>query len=146
MEQVETAFRLARRAGFDNINMDMILGLPGETAADVTQTVEAIKALCPDELTVHSLAVKRASRLSKWIEENGVTAYNNTAKTMEIAARGAADMGMAPYYLYRQKNMAGNFENVGYALPGKAGVYNVLIMEGVQSIVAPGAGTISKRV
>ena len=103
MEQVETAFRLARRAGFDNINMDMILGLPGETAADVTQTVEAIKALCPDELTVHSLAVKRASRLSKWIEENGVTAYNNTAKTMEIAARGAADMGMAPYYLYEEK-------------------------------------------
>ncbi len=146
MEQVETAFRLARRAGFDNINMDMILGLPGETAADVTQTVEAIKALCPDELTVHSLAVKRASRLSKWIEENGVTAYNNTAKTMEIAARGAADMGMAPYYLYRQKNMSGNFENVGYAKEGKYGIYNILINEEKQTILALGAGSITKGV
>ena len=146
VEQVETAFRLARRAGFDNINMDMILGLPGETAADVTQTVEAIKALCPDELTVHSLAVKRASRLSKWIEENGVTAYNNTAKTMEIAARGAADMGMAPYYLYRQKNMSGNFENVGYAKEGKYGIYNILINEEKQTILALGAGSITKGV
>lgn len=146
VEQVEEAFGLARQAGFDNINMDIILGLPGETAADVAHTIEAIGRLAPDALTVHSLAVKRASRLHQWIEEHGATAYNNTEETMRIAAQGAADMGMAPYYLYRQKNMSGNFENVGYAREGKHGIYNILIMEEKQTIVALGAGSITKAV
>ncbi len=146
VEQVEEAFRLARRVGFTNINMDMILGLPGETAADVVHTIETIQALAPDELTVHSLAVKRASKLGRWIEENGVTAYNNTDEIMEIAARGAADMGMMPYYLYRQKNMSGNFENVGYAKEEKYGIYNILINEEKQTILALGAGAITKGV
>ena len=96
--------------------------------------------------TVHSLAVKRASKLGKWIEENGITAYNNTEETMEIAAQGARDMDMVPYYLYRQKNMSGNFENVGYSKEDKYGIYNILIMEEKQTIVACGAGTITKRV
>ena len=132
--------------GFDNINMDIILGLPEETKEDVETTIEAIAALAPDSLTVHSLAVKRASGLHKWIEENGITAYNNTEETMRIAASGARAMGMEPYYLYRQKNMSGNFENVGYSVKDKYGIYNILIMEEVQTIVACGAGSISKRV
>ncbi len=144
--QVEEAYRLARKVGFDNINMDIILGLPGETQEDVKATVEAITALAPDSLTVHSLAVKRASGLHKWIEENGVTAYNNTEETMRIAAAGAHTMGMSPYYLYRQKNMSGNFENVGYSIDGKYGIYNILIMEEKQTIIACGAGSITKRV
>lgn len=144
--QVVGAFRMARKVGFDNINMDIILGLPGETKEDVEATVEAIVALAPDSLTVHSLAVKRASGLHKWIEENGVTAYNNTEETMRIAAAGARAMGMEPYYLYRQKNMSGNFENVGYCVAGKYGIYNILIMEEMQTIVALGAGSITKRV
>ena len=144
--QTEDAFRLAREAGFDNINMDIILGLPGETQEDVQYTIDEIKALGPDDLTVHSLAVKRASRLQKWIEKNGFSSINNTDESMKIAARGAADMGMHPYYLYRQKNMSGNFENVGYAADGKAGIYNILIMEEKQSILALGAGSISKGV
>ena len=126
--QTEEAFRLAREAGFDNINMDIILGLPGETRDDVQYTIDKIRELGPDDLTVHSLAIKRASRLQKWIEKNGL------------------DMGMHPYYLYRQKNMSGNFENVGYAREGKAGIYNILIMEEKQSILALGAGSISKGV
>ena len=146
VEQVEEAFHLARRIGFTNINMDMILGLPGETAADVAHTIEAIQALSPDELTVHSLAVKRASKLGRWIEENGATAYNNTDEIMKIAARGAADMDMVPYYLYRQKNMSGNFENVGYARRDKYGIYNILINEEKQTILALGAGAITKGV
>ena len=146
VEQVADAFGMARQSGFDNINMDIILGLPGEDAADVAHTIEAIKELAPEALTVHSLAVKRASRLQQWIEKNGVTAYNNTEETMRIAAKGAADMGMVPYYLYRQKNMSGNFENVGYSRKGKYGIYNILIMEEMQTIVALGAGSISKRV
>ena len=144
--QTEEAFRLAREAGFDNINMDIILGLPGETEEDVRYTIDVIRALGPDDLTVHSLAVKRASRLQKWIEKNGFSSINNTDASMKIAAEGAASMGMHPYYLYRQKNMSGNFENVGYAKDGKAGIYNILIMEEKQSILALGAGSISKGV
>ncbi len=146
VEQVVTAFAMAREAGFDHINMDMILGLPGETAADVRATVEAIQKLGPDSLTVHSLAVKKASGLNRWIEQNGIGMLHNTEETMAIAAQGAADMDMLPYYLYRQKNMSGNFENVGYAKEGKYGVYNILIMEEKQTIIACGAGSITKRV
>lgn len=146
VEQVIEAFRMTREIGFTNINMDIILGLPEETKEDVVHTIEAIKELDPDSLTVHSLAVKRASKLGKWIEENGITAYNNTDETMKIAAQGAKDMDMVPYYLYRQKNMSGNFENVGYSKEDKYGIYNILIMEEKQTIVACGTGTITKRV
>lgn len=146
VKQVVDAFNLAREVGFPNINMDLILGLPGETEEDVAATMEAIKRLRPDSLTVHSLAIKRASKLSQWIEQNGIQTLNNTDQTMEIAARAAQELGMKPYYLYRQKNMSGNFENVGYATEGNYGIYNILIMEEKQSIMALGAGTISKIV
>ena len=113
---------------------------------DVEETIRRVQELGPDSLTVHSLAIKRASRLSQWILEHGISTLHNTDETMAIAAQGAKQMGMEPYYLYRQKNMSGNFENVGYAKPEKAGIYNILIMEEVQTIMALGAGTISKRV
>ena len=144
--QVIDAFYMAREAGFDNINMDIILGLPGELEANVQHTIDEIKKLNPDSLTVHSLAIKRASKLSQWIEENGIGALHNTDATMEIAQKGAYALDMKPYYLYRQKNMSGNFENVGYAREGKYGIYNILIMEEKQTIVACGAGSVSKRV
>ncbi len=146
VEQVKEAFALAREAGFSNINMDLILGLPGETAEDVRNTMAEIKKLAPDSLTVHSLAIKRASRLNRWIEENGISLLNNTEETMGITMEGAREMGLLPYYLYRQKNMSGNFENVGYAKESKFGIYNILIMEEKQTIAALGAGSISKRV
>ncbi len=146
VEQVKEAFALARQEGFTNINMDLILGLPGELEEDVRRTMEQVTALAPDSLTVHSLAVKRASRMSQWIEENGMDLLHNTDETMKISAGAAEALGMKPYYLYRQKNMSGNFENVGYATPGNAGIYNILIMEEKQTIMACGAGTISKAV
>ena len=146
VEQVIEAYHMAREIGFDNINMDIILGLPGELEEDVRYTVDEIKKLKPDSLTVHSLAIKRASRLHSWITENGIATLNNTDKTMEIAAKAAEDMDLKPYYLYRQKNMSGNFENVGYAKEGKEGIYNILIMEEKQTIVALGAGSITKVV
>lgn len=146
VSDVMEAFHMAREIGFDNINMDIILGLPGEMEEDVSYTMEEIKKLNPDSLTVHSLAIKRASRLHSWIMENGIATLNNTDKTMEIAAKAAEDMELKPYYLYRQKNMSGNFENVGYAYPGKEGIYNILIMEEKQTIVALGAGSITKVV
>jgi len=146
VEQVIEAYKLAREIGFDNINMDLILGLPDEMEEDVANTIEKVVELAPDSLTVHSLAIKRASKLSQWITEHGVKTLRNTDKTMEIAAEGAKRLGMQPYYLYRQKNMSGNFENVGYAKEGKYGLYNILIMEEKQTIVALGAGSITKVV
>lgn len=146
VEQVREAFALARAEGFDNINMDIILGLPGETEADVRYTAEEIKKLHPDSLTVHSLAIKRASKMNQWIEENGMETLHNTERTMDIASKAAEAMGMEPYYLYRQKNMSGNFENVGYAKSGKACLYNILIMEEKQTIIGCGAGTTTKIV
>ena len=146
VEQVKEAFKLAREVNFPNINMDLILGLPGETKEDVAHTMEEVKKLAPDSLTVHSLAIKRASKLNQWIEEHGIETLKNTEETMEIASKAASKMGMKPYYLYRQKNMSGNLENVGYATEGNFGIYNILIMEEKQTIVAIGAGTISKRV
>ncbi|MBQ8591876.1 MAG: coproporphyrinogen dehydrogenase HemZ, partial [Lachnospiraceae bacterium] len=146
VEQVKEAFVMAREEGFTNINMDLILGLPEETKADVNHTLEEVKKLHPDSITVHSLAIKRASKMSQWIIENGISTLHNTDETMKLAAKAAADMDMLPYYLYRQKNMSGNFENVGYAKEGNFGIYNILIMEEVQTIVALGAGSITKRV
>ena len=145
-EQVREAFAMARAVGGFHINMDIILGLPNEGEADVAHTIEEIVAMKPDSLTVHSLAIKRASALSKWIVENGVETLKNTDRTMEIAAQGAEKLNMHPYYLYRQKNMSGNFENVGYATEGKEGIYNILIMEEKQTIIACGAGSITKMV
>lgn len=153
--QLIDSFNMAREEGFDNINMDIILGLPGEDASDVQHTIDEIKKLSPDDLTVHSLAIKRGSRLFEAIRERELRgemkttmleSMNNTGEMMEIARKGAYDLGLEPYYLYRQKNISGNFENTGYARPGKAGIYNILINEEVQSIVALGAGTVTKRV
>lgn len=146
VEQVTEAYRMAREVGFTNINMDLILGLPGEDITEVTHTIEEVKKLNPDSLTVHSLAIKRASRLAQWIQTHDISCISNTDETMEIAVDGARTLDMKPYYLYRQKNMSGNFENVGYAREGKFGIYNILIMEELQTIVALGAGSITKRV
>ncbi|WP_026518880.1 coproporphyrinogen dehydrogenase HemZ [Butyrivibrio sp. FCS006] len=145
--QLIDSFNMAREEGFDNINMDIILGLPGETDRDVQHTIDEIIKLAPDDLTVHSLAIKRGSRLAEVMREKGVDySMKNTEEMMEIARRGAEALSLKPYYLYRQKNISGNFENTGYAKEGKAGIYNILINEEVQSIVALGAGTVTKRV
>lgn len=146
VEQVKETFRLARELGFDNINMDLIMGLPEEDLDDVRHTLEEIEALRPDSLTVHSLAIKRAARLNMFKEEYGGLKINNTPEMIAMSEACARRLGMEPYYLYRQKNMAGNFENVGYSLPGKACIYNILIMEELQTIAACGAGTTTKVV
>ena len=146
VEETVQAFYLARELGFDNINMDLIVGLPGEEKAEVEYTLKEITKLDPDSVTVHSLAVKRAARLKLFKEEHKEMTMTNNREIMDMTADYARKLGLAPYYLYRQKNMAGNFENVGYAKEGKAGIYNILIMEEVQSILALGAGASTKMV
>ena len=146
VKQFVDAFNLVREAGFDNINSDIILGLPGETVEDVKHTMDELIKLGPDSLTVHSLAIKRASRLKRWMDENELEITMDYEEAMRICADGAKAMGLNPYYLYRQKQMAGNLENTGYSKPGKEGLYNILIMEEIQSIVAMGAGSVSKCV
>ncbi len=144
--QTREAFALAKRMGFSHINMDLIIGLPGEGYEDVEHTMQEIRALAPDSVTIHSLAIKRAARLNLLKEAYEEMGLENNTQIMDMTARYCAEMGLSPYYLYRQKNMAGNFENVGYAKEGKAGIYNILMMEEKQTIVACGAGSISKRV
>lgn len=144
-ETVE-AFQLARSMGFDNINMDLIVGLPGEAYEQAEHTMKEVIALDPDSITVHSLAVKRAARLNMFKDQYKEMTFTNNCQIMDMTARMAAEAGHAPYYLYRQKNMAGNFENVGYAKPDAAGIYNILIMEEKQSILALGAGATTKVV
>ncbi len=144
--QVVEAFKTARAAGFDNINMDIILGLPGENANMVENTLKQISELKPESLTVHSLAIKRAAALNIWREKYSSMKIENSDDTVQMAADYAAAMGLEPYYMYRQKNMAGNLENVGYAKPGTECIYNILIMEEKQTIVALGAGSSTKRV
>ncbi len=146
VEQIKEAFALARELGFDNINMDFIVGLPNENVDDVRYTMEEVKKLQPDSITVHSLAVKRAARLNMFKDDYKELSIENNQEIMKLTENVARDMGMVPYYLYRQKNMAGNMENVGYSTPGKMGVYNILIMEEKQTIVALGAGSMTKYV
>lgn len=145
-KQTQEAFAMAREVGFDNINMDIILGLPGENTDMVARTLEEIRKMNPDSLTAHSLAIKRASKLGEWIAKNGREALNDTGEMMNLARACATELDMQPYYLYRQKNMAGNLENVGFARWDKDGIYNILIMEEKQTIAAVGAGSISKLV
>jgi oxygen-independent coproporphyrinogen-3 oxidase len=146
VEDTIRSFTLAREMGFTNINMDLIVGLPGEEKAEVEHTLQEVSRLDPDNITVHSLAVKRAARLRLFKEEHKEMTMTNNREIMDMTAAYAAQLGLAPYYLYRQKNMAGNFENVGYAKEGKAGIYNILIMEELQSILALGAGASTKMV
>lgn len=143
---VYRAYESARSAGFDNINMDIIMGLPGEDERDVAVTLDKIKELAPDSLTIHSMAIKRAAGMAHFLSEHPEITSVNTPHMMEMAKEAASLLGLVPYYLYRQKNMAGNFENVGYAREGKFGIYNIAIMEEVCDIAAVGAGTISKRI
>ncbi len=147
VQDVKDCFYLARELGFENINMDLIAGLPGETASDMQDTLEQMEKLKPDSLTVHSLAIKRAAKMGQeWEHTKIITPYKEISQMVEDSAAAAKRMGLLPYYLYRQKNIAGNFENVGYAKVDKAGIYNILIMEEKQTILAAGAGTTTKIV
>lgn len=146
VEQIREAFALAREVGFTNINMDLIIGLTGENAEDVEETLRQIGELQPDSVTVHTLALKRAARLNIEKEQYQGMEAVQVCDMLEATVRFAKEQEYAPYYLYRQKNMEENLENVGYAREGKEGLYNILIMEEKHSILALGAGGSTKLV
>ncbi|MCL1842754.1 MAG: coproporphyrinogen dehydrogenase HemZ [Defluviitaleaceae bacterium] len=144
-EDFFTAFKHAREIGFHTINTDLIAGLPNETTDDMHRNMQALADIRPENITIHTLAIKRASRL---IEESTETSFEfgNVNDMLSIATNSCADMGLLPYYLYRQKNMVGRFENIGYSLPSHECLYNVGMMAEVQTILGIGAGAVSKFV
>jgi len=148
-DEVKEKFCLARKLGFDNINMDIIVGLPGEGIGEIENTFNDIKELKPESLTVHGMSIKRASRLYEELILGKETYMPNqdTLNKMYRRTRDLAEeLDMFPYYMYRQKNMAGNMENIGYSLAGKECIYNMLMIEDTETIIAIGADAVSKVV
>ncbi len=143
---VVRVYELAREVGFDSINMDLIAGLPRETPEEMRITCERIVQLKPECLTVHSLAIKRSARLKTELEAYALASAEDAQAMTRLGADAAEQLGMRAYYMYRQKYMSGNLENIGYAIPGKECVYNIDMMEETASILAFGAGTMTKRV
>lgn len=143
-EEIEKAFKLAKDIGFKSINMDIIVGLPGEDVKDIENTMSHICRLNPDNLTVHTLAIKKSLKLNEEKEKYKISEENKIEEMLNITREYASKMDMEPYYMYRQKQILGNFENVGYTKPKEECIYNILIMEEKQTILGVGAGAISK--
>ena len=136
------AFSLAREMGFRHINMDLIAALPGESEDDFARSLRTTMNLHPESVTVHTLAIKRSSRLHE--QGYAQVSAEQAARMVDFARQSLREEGYFPYYLYRQKYMAGNLENVGYALPGHACLYNIGNMEETARVLALGAGSITK--
>lgn len=149
VQDIVDVFSLARHMGFDNINMDMILGLPDEEISHVKSTINRILDLSPENITVHTLAVKRASSLKEKLIENEYIPMPDSKKVndmMEYAQSALSLTGYEPYYMYRQKMMIGNLENVGYCKPGCRCLYNIQMIEEKETIVGLGADAVTKLV
>ena len=144
-EDIRQAFADAADIGFSTINSDVIAGLPGETIQDFANTLQELSSLGANNITVHTLSVKKGSELKerdpKYYRRN-----TDTVRSMlDYSQNFLADQGFEPYYIYRQKHQMGSFENVGYCKPGAHSLYNVRIMEEKQTILGLGAGAIGKR-
>ena len=140
-QQTLDAYRLARELGFDNINMDLIAGLTTDTPESFENTIDIIRQLAPESVTVHTLAVKRSARLAS---ADAVKEQEYTARMLKYASEQLTEGGWEPYYLYRQSKMLSNLENIGWAKKGFFSPYNVYIMEETHSILACGAGGVTK--
>lgn len=144
--QAEECFLLAREMGFEAINMDFIAGLPGDTLQSFKHSIDKAIALSPTNITVHTLTIKRSADL---FSQEGIIDYAKNAKTQDMTDYSNQELikaGYLPYYLYRQKNTIGNLENVGYSKPGFESLYNIYIMDELQTILACGAGGVTKLV
>lgn len=144
VDETIATFQLARQHGMDNINMDLIIGLPDEHEAEFVHSLAETAKLQPESLTVHTLSFKRASEMTQNRTKFTVASRAEVAAMMAQASAWTAQQGYVPYYLYRQKNILGNLENVGYAKPGMESLYNIIIMEEMQTIIGLGCGAASK--
>lgn len=141
VKQVCEAFDAARKVGFDCINSDIIAGLPTETESSFEGSLERLCELAPENITVHTLSLKRSSALFRQFGDDiGKGAKHMTDTAYDVLS----EKGYLPYYLYRQKNIADNLENVGYCKEGTESIYNICIMEDVQTILAAGCGASTK--
>lgn len=145
-EDIRNAMRLARKCGFNNINMDVIAGLPGESFDMFKYTLEEVEKLEPEDTTVHTMSIKRSSRLNEMLGEYELTNGETVGKMVDYAREYLSKSGKQPYYMYRQKNQLGNLENVGYSKPNFESLYNLYIMEEIQTIVSLGCGGVTKTV
>lgn len=136
------AYSSARKAGFESVNMDLIAGLTSDTLESFCNTVDTAVGLHPENITLHTLALKRSSR----IVTGGVVVESGkiTNKMLEYAADKFYEGGYKPYYMYRQSRSLGNLENVGWCVPGKECLYNVFMMEECHTVLAVGAGAVTK--
>ncbi|MFJ5622513.1 coproporphyrinogen III oxidase [Peribacillus loiseleuriae] len=144
VEETITKFHLSRKMGMNNINMDLIIGLPGEELPEFQVTLDETEKLLPESLTVHTLSFKRASEMTRNKQKYKVASREEAEKMMRTAESWTEKHGYTPYYLYRQKNILGNLENVGYSFPGQESLYNIMIMEEQQTIIGLGCGAASK--
>lgn len=144
VEETIEKYKLAKEAGMNNVNMDLIIGLPGEGVPELKNSLHETEKLMPESLTVHTLSFKRASEMTRNKMRYKVADRTEVEQMMNEAEKWTASHGYHPYYLYRQKNILGNLENVGYSLPGMESLYNILIMEEQQSIIGLGCGAASK--
>jgi len=130
--------------GMTNINMDLIIGLPNEGLPELEHSLREVEKLMPASLTVHTLSFKRASEMTQHKDRYRVASREEINRMMQAASAWTRANGYHPYYLYRQKNILGNLENVGYSRPGKESIYNIMIMEEAQTILGMGCGAVSK--
>jgi len=138
VDMIKEVFQIAREEGFSNINMDLIAGLPDEDSEMFKKSIDEVCKLDPENITVHSMCVKRSARLKR--TNIILTEFEEMMKMLDYAQKKMKETGRKPYYMYRQKNMSGNLENVGYAKEGTMSFYNINIMEEVQTIIALGGG------
>ena len=143
-QAITEVMQMAREVGFKTINMDLILGLPGETVVNSSNTIERLLEMSPENITIHTLAVKRASRLNEDLDLYELTHDAVVEEMLSQAERELRAHGISPYYMYRQKKMIGHLENVGYSKIGHESLYNMRIMEEKHTIIACGAGAVSK--
>lgn len=146
VEQFLESYSLARSMDFDCINVDLIAGLPGDDTEGFCRSIDSAVALGPENITVHTLSIKRAANLGGEDRETLRREYGMAVDMVDYAYRRLDSAGYHPYYLYRQRNTAGNLENTGFALPQKDGRYNVFIMAETQTVLAAGAGAVTKAV
>ncbi len=145
-KQIKEAFYLARESGFDNINMDVIAGLPCEDINMFEKTLREVEELSPENTTVHVMSIKRSSRLHEYLKDYQLPSGETVSQMVDFAYKFLSGKGKHPYYMYRQKNQLGNLENVGYAKEGFDNLYNIYIMEEIQSIISLGCGGVTKTV